>query len=105
MGRKKQNSVLTFTSPNASHTFNTYFTSIASKLILDTYPNSSNSDQSFRKYLDSTNANIHTKFVDSDFKIMDLNEIIMGLNNSKSTYYSPKVLKSVKALTLLFLQP
>ena len=34
--------------------------------------------------------------VESEFKIEDLNDIFMGLNNSKSTYYSPKVLKSVK---------
>ena len=90
LGRKKRNFVLTFQSPNASHNFNKYFTSIASKLISENYPNSSNSDQSFRTYLNRTN--VDTKFVDSEFEVDDLNNLIMGLNNNKSTYYSSYVL-------------
>ena len=94
LGRKKRNSVLTFTSSDASHNFNKYFTSIASKLMTENYLNSSNTEQSFRAYLNRTN--IENEFVDSEFEVDDLNDFIMGLNNNKSTYFSPKVLKNIK---------
>ena len=93
LGRKKRNSLLTFPSHDASHNFNKYFTSIAAKLVSENYPNSSGCDSSFRRYLNEVN--VHVEFTDSEFELDDLNNFILGLNNNKSTYYSPKVLKSV----------
>ena len=94
LGRKKRNSSIIFTSPDASHNFNKYFTSVASKLVSEIYPRDSNSHQSFRRYL--INIDVSVEFNDFDFIEDDLNNFIDGLNNNKSTYYSPKVLKIVK---------
>ena len=93
LGRKKRNSVLTFSSADASHNFNKYFTSVATRLVSENYSNTSDSNQSFRTYLN--NVNVSTEFIDSEFEVTDLNDLILGLNNNKSTYYSPKVLKSL----------
>ena len=92
LGRKKRNSVLTFTSKDASHNFNKYFTSVASKLISENYANGTNTNHTFHKYLN--NLYVFNEFSDSDFDILDLNHFITELNINKSTYYSPKVLKS-----------
>ena len=94
LGRKKRNSCIIFTSSDASHNFNKYFTSVAAKLVSENYPNYSNGDQSFRRYLNTVD--ISVDFNDCDFDIDDLNNFIDGLNNNKSTYYSPKVFKKVK---------
>ena len=54
LGRKKRNSVLIFSSSDASHNFDKYFTSVASKLISENYQNPENVDQTFRKYLNNS---------------------------------------------------
>ena len=91
LGRKRRNRLLTFNSPDAPHNFNKYFTSIASNLINKNYPGTPNSDSSYCKYL-KPNTN---KFNDIAFDIMDLEQFIANLNNSKCTYFSPKVIKGV----------
>ena len=93
LGRKKRNSVLKFPSNDASHNFNKYFTSVASKLLKENYANNSYTNISFQTYLN--NLSVDNEFVDSDFDIVDLNQFIKELNNNKSTYFSPKVLKDV----------
>ena len=91
LGRKKRNSVLHFKTEDASHNFNKYFTSIASNLISENYPVSANSTDEFRQYLKPQTALYsHTKFETSDLK-----SLINGLNNNKSTYFSPRVLKQL----------
>ena len=89
LGRKKRNTVLAFKSEEAAHNFNDYFTSIASKLILENY--GSNENGNFRDYLKPCTS----KFKDSDFDLENINLLIQGLNNNKSTYFSPKVLKNI----------
>ena len=92
LGRKKRNSVLTFTSEDAAHNFNIYFTSIASKLVADNYsPKETTANDNFKSYL----GNCEATFVDVEFDICDLKQFISGLNNNKSTYFSPLALKSV----------
>ena len=103
LGRKKRNSTLSFESEEASHNFNKYFTSIAGNLVSTNYSQSAHSNEAFRNYLTpgiwSYN---HTQF-----DVSNLKNIISGLNNSKYTDYSPRVLKSLSnfispTLTKLF---
>ena len=88
LGRKRRNKLLVFAEVEASHTFNKYFTSIAGNLIRDNCPSSTSN---FKKYLGSHNANLLT---DCEFSCSDLVNFIKNLSNNKSTYFSPRIIKS-----------
>ncbi len=98
LGRKRQNRLLTFPEEDAAHSFNKYFVSVANNLILKTYSNNAPDDtDSFRDYL-STIQNLNdplTILEDYTFEATDVSFFISKLNNSKSTYFSPKILKQV----------
>ena len=89
LGRKKRNKILVFNSCDAAHNFNKYFTSVANNLIAK---NCSSKSTNFVKYLGPKNpCNIEgSKFVSTD-----LDALISKLNNNKSTYFSPIVIKKI----------
>ena len=87
LGRKKRNRILVFNEPDASHNFNTYFTSIATNLVRKNCPNATSN---YRNYLGAQNENI---LLDNEFSCSDLIYFIMKLNNNKSTFFSPRILK------------
>ena len=94
LGRKRQNKLLVFPESNASHTFNSYFVNIANNLIRENYEqtdNSSNNDE-FKKFLPNTNPN---SIENCTFENEDVRYVISQLNNNKSTYFSPRILKLV----------
>ena len=92
LGRKKRNSALTFQTDEASHNFKTYFTLVAHKLVSKTYPSYSNCDDGFRNYLKHESTPLNS-YIHTNFEIDYLTLFIAGLNDSKSTYFAPKVLK------------
>ena len=94
LGRKRRNHLLTFNDPDASHNFNKYFTSIAHNLLCKNYSDSNINNSPHRKYL-SPNQHV---LEESPFEIKDLEQFIKNLNNNKSTYFSPKVLKGVSSI-------
>ena len=89
LGRKRRNKLLVFNNDDAAHNFNKYFTSIAGNLIEQKCPQT---PHSFTKYLGPKNNKILTDF---DFSCSDLEFFISKLDNNKSTYFSPKVVKAV----------
>ena len=89
LGRKRQNKILVFNNNDASHNFNNYFTTIAAKLTDEQCPPSSNH---FTKYLGAKN---NITLNDFNFSCTDLKTFISKLNNNKSTYFSPKVIKAI----------
>lgn len=91
LGRKRRSQLLTFKNDDAPHNFNTYFTSVAHNLIDKTYPHSNTNDDSYKQYLKPS---LHTMDTDP-FQVIHLKEFISKLNNNKSTYFSPRVLKSI----------
>ena len=103
LGRKRRNRLLIFNDANASHNFNKYFVSIAGNLINKNY--SSCGPSNYSKYLG--NGNPINIIDDCDFSSDDLTDFISKLNNNKSIYFSPKVLKIISrdispTLTKLF---
>ena len=95
LGRKRQNRLLTFTDNDAAHNFNKYFVNIASNLLVETYGNESNSSSSdFKKFMPEKN---DQTLSDCLFDSKDIEGIIAKLNNNKSTYFSPKVLKLISS--------
>ena len=93
LGRKRRNCLLTFNSPDASHNFNKYFTSIANNLLNKNYTGSNDSNLSHRKYL---SPNVNT-LEDTSFDVKDLEQLIKNLNNNKCNYFSPRVLKGISS--------
>ena len=87
LGRKKRNKILVFTEPDASHNFNNYFTNIATNLVRENYQNTSTN---FQTYLGAENDNV---LQDDEFSSVDLVNFIKKLNNNKSTYFSPRIIK------------
>ena len=95
LGRKRQNRLLTFTDDDAAHNFNKYFVSIASNLLVETYGNDSNSSShDFEKFMPEENTETLS---DCLFDSKDIEGIIIKLNDNKSTYFSPKVLKLISS--------
>ena len=95
LGRKRQNRLLTFTDDDAAHNFNKYFVSIASNLLVETYGNDSNSSShDFKKFMPEENTETLS---DCLFDSKDIEGIITKLNDNKSTYFSPKVLKLISS--------
>ena len=89
LGRKKSNKLLSFPSADAAHNFNTYFVNIAKDLISNNYGDEISSTN-FGKYMFERQS---SELKDCNFESKDVESIIMKLNNSKGTYYSPRVLK------------
>ena len=76
LGRKKRNSVLTFTAEDAAHNFNAYFTSIATNLLIENYGSENHlTSRSFTRYL----SNCETKLANAEFDICDLKKIFLHL--------------------------
>lgn len=97
LGRKKRDSLLIFTDKDASHSFNKYFTSIANELIKDNYNNTSDID-SYSTYLPPISTTINSLVIKPD----KIKYFIDKLNNCKSTYFAPRILKYVSTdLSLL----
>ena len=97
LGRKRQNRLLTFPEADAAHSFNKYFVSFANNLVNRNYSNQTPND-SFMTYMkDSVHKDENAiKFLETcTFDPGEISRLISGLNNSKSTYFSPRVLKSV----------
>ena len=93
LGRKRSNRLLTFPNSDAAHKFNFYFINIANDLISKSYGNSkSNDENSFKSYMPDESENHLSGY---DFKSEDVKIFISKLNNSKGTYFSPRVLKLV----------
>ena len=97
LGRKRQNRLLTFPQDDAAHNFNKYFVSVASDLISKTYStdDSKSEDEYFLQYLSENNLrneDVLDSLVISD---KDVASLITKLSNSKSSYFSPKILKLV----------
>lgn len=78
-----------FNNEDAAHNFNKYFTSIAGNLIEQKCPPT---PHKFTKYLGSPN---NKTLSDFDFSCRDLDVFISKLNNNKSSYFSPKVVKAI----------
>ena len=96
LGRKRRSQLLTFKNVDASHNFNKYFASIAHTLLADRYSeNGTNSNENeFEKYLHPTVEDSMSDDPDP-FTGADIEYFIKKLNNNKSTYYSPRVLKCI----------
>ena len=98
LGRKRQNRLLTFPEEDAAHSFNKYFVSVAKDLLNKNCSLNKTPSDSFMTYM---NDSVHKdengpKFLENcTFDPDEISSIISGLNNSKSTYFSPRVLKSV----------
>ena len=91
LGRKRSNRLLAFPNQDAAHNFNSYFVNIANDLLLKTYGETANADLTdFNKYMPERNIN---ELSDIEFTSEEIKNIISKLNNSKGTYYSPRVLK------------
>ncbi len=91
LGRKRSNKLLTFPNNDAAHNFNHYFTNIAHELNSKAYGNIP-VDQSFKEFMPNDSM---VFFENCEFLCKDVKYFISKLNNSKSTYYSPRVLKLV----------
>jgi len=94
LGRKRFNKLLTFPEEDAAHNFNKYFTSVASDLVKNSYPNETQ-DGSFYKYLGNFNIDENSCLKNVIFDEKDILYFISNLSNSKTTYFAPKVLKLV----------
>ena len=97
LGRKRQNRLLTFPEEDAAHNFNKYFVSVANDLLENNYSNQTPND-SFMAYMKesvNTDKNGINLLETCTFDPGEISRIISSLNNSKSTYFSPRVLKSV----------
>ena len=97
LGRKRQNKLLTFPGEDASHNFNKYFVSVANDLLRNNYSNKV-PDESFMNYLNESKGHqngIFTPLENCTFEPAEIRKLISELNNSKCTYFSPRVLKSV----------
>ena len=91
LGRKRSNKLLTFSNHDAAHNFNSYFVNIADDLIIKTYGSDFNvSDRSYDKYMCERQI---VELTELNFTTEDVGHIISKLNNSKGTYFSPKILK------------
>ena len=90
LGRKRSNRLLAFPNSDAAHNFNSYFINIASDLISKTYGNDLQEDMEFKKYLPERQAD---ELCDISFTSNQIIGIITKLNNSKGTYFSPRILK------------
>ena len=95
LGRKRQNRLLTFPEEEAAHNFNKYFISIASDLIANTYSNCNAEDESFRDFLTDVKIDEENMLKDLTVTDKDVMFFISKLNNSKSSYFDPKILKHV----------
>ena len=99
LGRKRHNKLLTFPEKDAAHNFNKYFISVANNLIHKNYSDAT-PDESFMSYLcgSKTKGQDDNYFQPLDccsFNPYEISKLISELNNNKSTYFSPRVLKSV----------
>ena len=93
LGRKRNNKLLTFPQNDASHTFNSYFVNVANNLVNENYGISAQvTDEKFMKYMP---AESNVKFENCTFLVEDVKYIISNLNNNKSTYFSPRIIKYV----------
>ncbi len=94
LGRKRSNRLLVFPNNDAAHNFNSYFINVAKDLITRTYGSSDTPtvDHNFEKYLSPRQPN---EITDCTFTDKEIEDIISKLNNSKGTYFSPRVLKLV----------
>ena len=92
LGRKRSNRLLVFPGEKAAHNFNSYFVNVAQDLINKNI-NASNlagKENNFNKYLPGVSDN---EILDCEFLCSDIKDIISKLNNSKGTYFSPRILK------------
>lgn len=97
MGRKRQNRLLTFPEEDAAHNFNKYFISVADNLVKKSYSDTI-PDNSFMTHLCKSKGyegNDFNPLENCTFEPYEINKLISELNNSKSTYFSPRILKSV----------
>lgn len=93
LGRKRSNKLLTFPNADAAHNFNAYFVNISRDLLIKTYGNDfENCDRNFEKYMFPRQNN---ELTDCNFTSVEVQNIISHLNNSKGTYFSPRVLKLI----------
>ena len=92
LGRKRSNKLLVFPNSDAAHNFNAYFVNVANDLVVKTYgSNDANlNDSDFKKYLPKSP---DEELCDANFTSEDISEIISKLNNSKGTYFAPRILK------------
>ena len=91
LGRKKSNRLLTFSNDDAAHNFNSYFVNIANDLIIKTYGSDYDvSDRSYDKYMSERQS---VELTELNVTTENVVQIISNLNNSKGTYFSPKILK------------
>ena len=103
LGRKRRSHMLNITDHDAPHNFNKYFTSIAHNLLVENYPENDTNDHSYKNYLKPTDSILNNDL----FEATDLKNLISQLNNNKSSYFSPRVLKFISSelcpvLTKLF---
>ena len=91
LGRKRSNRLLVFPGQDAPHNFNSYFVNVANDLVLKTYGENDCNSADYRSYMPEISDDDEL----SDFSCTseDINNIISKLNNSKGTYYSPRILK------------
>ena len=94
LGRKRQNRLLTFPEDDAAHNFNKYFISIAGDLISNTYPKESSAED-YLNYLTNPACDDDTNLKELIVNETDVMFFISKLNNSKSSYFAPKILKQV----------
>ena len=96
LGRKRSNKVLTFTNVDATHNFNSYFVNIANDLIVRTYGN--NFDVSDRKFDKFMYERQNVELTDFNITTKEVENIISNLNNSKGTYFAPRILKLISPI-------
>ncbi|NRB82034.1 MAG: reverse transcriptase family protein, partial [Saccharospirillaceae bacterium] len=94
LGRNVKNKLLTFPGHDASHNFNKYFTNVAQNLLNEQYNNEKlDKSTDFRKFLKQND--ITQEDDEEPFSVSDLKNFINNLNNNKSSYFRPKILKLV----------
>ena len=101
LGRKRHNRLTIFKDDQASHSFNKYFVSIAQDLIRKTYSDSTahdmnDIDTSYNKYMKMRSED-DPKLDQFEVTKMDIDHFISKLNNGKSTYFAPRILKLASA--------